>query len=341
MADLAVLTPSFRGDASLFPDLHRSVLANTAPSVVHHVVVPPSDAGLFRQYEGARCRVWTHRDLLPRYCLSVPRASGLAINLRHPWPPVRGWVVQQIMKLAGAAAIDARAILIADSDAVFVRQATLDEFSRDGRLLHHRRDRAVTTEMERHVVWHNVARKLLGVPGVAEAPLPDYISPICVWDPAVVRSLLAHIAESTKRDWVDAVAGQLHVSEFVVYGVFADHVLDETVPVEGDLCHNYYGRVPLSCAEALAFADEMPPSAIGAMISSHSRTRPDVRREAFDRCRSIAQGGSSDEVPGAGAPVTGDSRARRAVDEGLGRVVVGWPTAVSVVEGTGVLSALA
>src|SRR5687768_8891559 len=92
MDDLAVLTPSFRGDARLFADLHESVLANTAPSVVHHVVTPPSDAHLFRQYAGARCRVWTHRDLLPRHCVSVPYASGLTINLRRPWLPVRGWV---------------------------------------------------------------------------------------------------------------------------------------------------------------------------------------------------------------------------------------------------------
>src|SRR4051812_41749820 len=61
MDDLAVVTPSFRGDAALFENLHESVLANTAPSVVHHVVVPPSDARLFTHYEGARCRVWTHR----------------------------------------------------------------------------------------------------------------------------------------------------------------------------------------------------------------------------------------------------------------------------------------
>jgi hypothetical protein len=65
MDNLAVLTPSFRGDASLFVDLHRLVLANIARSVVHHVVVPPSDAPLLREYEGARCRVWTHRACSP------------------------------------------------------------------------------------------------------------------------------------------------------------------------------------------------------------------------------------------------------------------------------------
>lgn|SRR5215211_2015509 len=295
MKDLAVLTPSFRGDAGLFADLHRSVLANTAPSVVHHVVVPPSDAPLFREHEGPRCTVWTHQDLLPRFYLSVPHASGLTLNLRRPWPPVRGWVVQQIMKMAGAAVIDARAVLIVDSDAVLVREATLDRFTHNGRLWHYRKDRAVTAGMERHVLWHNLARKLLGLPGVAVPPLPDYVSPIIVWDPIVVRSMMARIADSTGRNWVDAIAGQLHVSEFVVYGVFVDHVLRGMAPLDGDLCHNYYGRVPLGPADAAAFADRMPSNALGVMISSHSHTPHELRREAFRRCRQIAEAGSTEQ----------------------------------------------
>jgi hypothetical protein len=286
--DLAVLTPSFRGDADLFAGLHESVLANTAPSVVHYVVVPPSDANLFRHYEGARCKVWTHQDLLPRHCLSVPRADGLTLNLRRPWPPVRGWVTQQLMKLAGAAIIDARAVLIVDSDAALVREARLDEFADNGRLRHYRKELAVTASMKRHVLWHNVARKLLGVPGVAVPPLPDYVSPICVWDPVIVRSLLEHITDSTGESWVDAVGGQLHVSEFFLYGVFVDHVLGGIVPRHEDLCHNYYKRIPLSAVDAAAFADEMPANALGVMISSHSRTRHEVRAMAFSRCREIA-----------------------------------------------------
>lgn len=292
MDDLAVLTPSFRGDASLFADLHHSVLANTASSVVHHVVVPPSDARLFRPFEGPRCRLWTHRDLLPRRYLSLPRAHGLTLNVRRPWLPVRGWVVQQIMKMAGAAAIDAKAVLIADSDAVLVREATLDEFIVDGELWHYRWDGAVTKEMRRHVLWHNVARDLLGLEGVVDPPLPDYVSPICIWDPVWVRSMLAAIEDATGSNWIDAVTGQLHVSEFVVYGVFVDDVLGRTAS-DSALCHNYYERVPLDRTDAAVFADRMPANAVGAMISSHSRTRHDVRREAFRRCRQVVEARSS------------------------------------------------
>jgi hypothetical protein len=307
MDDLAVLTPSFRGDANLFADLHESVVVNTAPAVVHHVVVPPSDARIFRQYEGARCRVWTHRDLLPRHCVSVPYAAGLTLSLRRPWLPVRGWVVQQIMKIAGTAAIDARAVLIMDSDAVLLREPTLDEFTHDGRLWHFRSDDAVTAGMARHLLWHKVARKLLGVPGSVSPPAPDYVSPITVWDPTVVRSLMAHIADTTGRDWMDAVTCHLHFSEFVTYGVFVDHVLGGMAPFERPLCHNYYERIPLSQADARAFADEMPSNALGAMISSHSDTPHDVRRETFRRCAQRVEGSASHKAR--------DSWARRATGD--------------------------
>jgi hypothetical protein len=290
--DLAVLTPCYHGDADLFADLHESVLAHTASSVVHHVIVPPSDARLFRQYEGPRCRLWTHRDLLPRYCVSVPRGSGLTLNLRRPWPPIRGWVTQQIMKIAGTATIDARAVLIVDSDAVILREPALEELSDDGRVRHFREDDAVSAGMTRHLQWDGVARKLLGVPGTASPPAPDYVGPICVWDPAVVRAMTEHIADTTGRDWLDAFAAELHISEFVVYGVFVDHVLGGPAPIGEPLCHNYYERVPLSRDDGAAFADRMPSNALGAMISSHSGTPGDVRRESFRRCAQVVNGAS-------------------------------------------------
>jgi len=288
--DLAVLTPSYRGDLELFADLHVSVLANTAPSVVHHVVVPPSDAQLFRQFAGPRCEVWTHRDLLPRHFVSVPRASGLTVNVRRPWPPVRGWVTQQIMKLAGTAAIGARAVVIMDSDSVLLRELTLDALAPGGRPWHFRHDDAVVAGMDRHLDWHKVARRLLGVAGHVSAPAPDYISPIAVWDPIVVRELTAHIAATTGRDWMDAVAGELHVSEFMLYGVFVDHVLGDLEPYRGPLCHNYYERAPLSFADGRAFAANMPSDAVGAMITSHSQTPRDVRLDAFRLCAEVVGG---------------------------------------------------
>jgi hypothetical protein len=201
-------------------------------------------------------------------------------------------VTQQIMKIAATATLDARAVLIIDSDAVLLREPTLDELSDDGRVRHFREDGAVTAGMERHLLWHNVARKLLGVGGTTSPPAPDYVGPICVWDPTVVRAMTEHLARVSGRDWVDAFAAELHVSEFVVYGVFVDHVLGGPDPIPDPLCHNYYERTPLSHDGGNAFAARMPSSALGAMISSHSGTSGEVRQESFRRCAKAINGGA-------------------------------------------------
>jgi hypothetical protein len=107
---------------------------------------------------------------------------------------------------------------------------------------------------------------------------------------------MEHIEDCTGQSWMDAFGRQLHVSEFVVYGVFMDDVLGDVAPFGGPLCHNYYERTPLSPADARAFAGRMPFEALGAMISSHSHTPPDVRWDAFRRCAEVLDGRLGDGV---------------------------------------------
>jgi hypothetical protein len=38
---------------------------------------------------------------------------------RRQWPPIRGWVMQQAATMAATAAIDADAVMIVDSDALW------------------------------------------------------------------------------------------------------------------------------------------------------------------------------------------------------------------------------
>lgn len=288
MDDLAVLTPSFRGDLEFFADLHRSVLEHTDDSVIHHVVVPPSDASLFRPFEGRRCRVWTHRDLLPSGYRCIPRANGLAVKVTRPWPPVRGWVVQQLMKIEATARTDARVVLTVDSDAALIRPVTADCFLVGGETGHYRLDNAVTVDMHRHVIWHDTGRRLLGLPAGPTPPLPDYVSAMSVWSPATIRALQQRISDVSGRNWLDTVSAELHISEFVLCGLFVDHVLGRSSAQLGVLCHDYYGREPLDEQAALEFVERLPATAFGVMISSHSGTPRDVRLAAFRHGRELA-----------------------------------------------------
>ena len=289
MSELAVVTPSFGPDAEMFGDLHRSVLRHTGPDVVHHVIVPAAHREIFAGYSGPRCRVWTEPELLPRRYWHLPR-FGMRINLRRPWPPVRGWVLQQALKIAAAELLDVEVVLIADSDVVLVRDVTAQTFLVDGTLRVFRTPGAVHAGMPDHVRWHQVARRLLGLPPTDTLPLTDYVSSLNIWRPSIVRAMQQRITEVTGRNWMDVVTAQLSVSEFILYGVFVDEIVAGSGPVHpGDdtICHNYWGRTPFTLDEALAFAEELGPDAVGMMISAKSHTAQDVRTAAISRCAEV------------------------------------------------------
>ncbi|MGI5284683.1 DUF6492 family protein [Nonomuraea polychroma] len=287
MSTLAVITPSYAPDAGLFAELHRSVLEFTPDDTVHHVIVPRADRAAFAAYEGPRCRVLTEPEVVPRHYVRLPR--GLWGNLRRPWPPVRGWVIQQAIKIAVAGSVEADVVLIADSDIVLVRPTTAARFTTDGELRLHRVNDGVHAAMPRHLRWHQVARELLGLPLAPEPPLHDYVTSLNFWDPVIVRAMQQRITQSTGRPWFDAFTARLHVSEFILYGVFVDEVLATHPPSDTTICHNSWDDVPMDRETALAFADGLGPEAIGMMISAKSKTPPDARQAALERCSEIVQ----------------------------------------------------
>lgn len=284
-SDLSVITPTFRRDASLFHELHQSVLEYTPPDTVHYAIVPPADRSLFARYEGSRCRIVTYEDIIPRRYIAVP-GKQLWINARRPWPPVRGWIMQQLVKIAMAGRVDSRAVLMADSDVALVRPVSAAAVLADGSVRTFRDPRGVRDEMERHVLWHRVACTLLKLPAPPRPPLPDYISPLNIWEPDVVRSMQEHISRSNGKGWMDLISSQLHFSEFILYGVFVDEIAKahRPPPTYADICHNSWERVPLDTGSVPEFVEGMSPEALGVMISAHSHTAIDVRRSAIDAC---------------------------------------------------------
>jgi hypothetical protein len=293
MTDLAVITPSFRGDAEIFADLHRSVLEFTPTDTVHHVFVPQRDRALFAQYSGARCRIWTSSELMPRRYVRIGRGDSY-VNATHPWPPVRGWITQQAIKIAAAGQIEADLVVVADSDVVLVRPVTAERFTVDGRRILYREEKGVNADMDRHLIWHRVSRKLFGLPPAPPPPLTDYVSSFNIWEPAVIRGIQQRIAETTGRDWLDAFTSELHISEFMMYGIFVDEVLSvgsDRPPADPNICHNTWQRAPMDHAAAIEFADRLRPDAVAMMISAKSRTPVEIRRAAIARCAAIVQSG--------------------------------------------------
>jgi hypothetical protein len=281
---MVVVTPTYAPDLELFSELHSSVLRWFPADVRHVVVVTEPDLAPFRRFEGQRCTVVGVGDVLPRSVRALP-LTKLWLNLRRPLPPLRGWIVQQLVKLAVAEQVPERVVVTADSDLVFIRPVTVATFAPGGRVRLYREDDAVDTSMSRHVRWHTVARDLLRLPAAPAPPLPDYVTALNSWDRDVVRRLLQRVEELTARRWLEAIGKELHFSECMLYGVYADEVeqarnLETT---DDSLCHAYWGNTPLTTEGAATWLASVGPDDVAYMISAKSNTPLSVRRAAHAR----------------------------------------------------------
>jgi len=287
---MAVITKSFAPDFELCAALNRSMLENSPETIHHHIIVPRPDLKLFDRLAGPRTHVRCEADLLPRTFVRMP-FSNIMVNLGRPFPPVRGWIQQQVIKLAAIAASEDDAVLVVDSDVEFIRPFTAEMFVRDGTVRFFRGPNQIDRRLSRHMKWHRVACALLGLPA-AEPPYPDYISSPLAWNPEIVRQMLARVAATTGRPWPTTIAGQLDFSECVLYGIFVDAVMGATANAfvsDDSLCLVYWKNTPLNPEGAAQFVGGIRPTDIAAVIQSKSRTPSAVREAIFAALRGHAK----------------------------------------------------
>lgn len=279
---MAVVTPSYAPDRELCGDLNRSVLRFTGADVHHHIVVPSPDMKSFESLAGRRTTVHRADQFLPREMVRIP-SLNVWMNLRRPYPPVRGWIAQQIVKMSIAASLNADIVLLVDSDIVLIRPIDAYTYAPSGSAALYRLDNGIDASLPRHRLWHQVSRRLLGLPPTRATLLPDYICWPCAWQPDVVRSMLKRIERSTGKPWETAVGSEIHFSEMILYGVYVEHVLGlEGRAVSPDMrCLNHSEEVSLDVALLRHLLSGLKESDVAVMVSAKSRTALADRREAL------------------------------------------------------------
>lgn len=290
---LAVLTPSYRKDAELCRELNRSVLRWTPENVTHHIVVPRQDVPMFKMLMNNRTEIHEAAEFLDSSMWKLPHLN-MWVNWARPWPPIRGWIAQQLIKLSAAAAFDADAVLLVDSDMVMVAPTDLGSFRQDGKLEMYRKPGAVHSGLPRHRLWLESARDLLGLGHADSGNLTDYVCWPCVWDPEIVRSMLQHIQHVKGESWQTAVASQLHFSEMMLYGTYVDAVLGGPPAVTTRMkSFSYSEERPLTGAEISAMLRASPHDVLAVMISAKSGITLDVRSQALADYAAYLEGGRS------------------------------------------------
>jgi hypothetical protein len=301
---LAVVTPTYRPDFALFRELHESVLEFTNEDVMHYAIVPDRDVSLFSRIRSDRLTIRPTTEFVPRRYLSTYAASQAirsvtgfswlpsvqAINLRRPWPPIRGWILQQVVKLVAAGSLDVDVVISVDSDVCFIRRVATELFSRDQVTHLYRLRKGVHNDMPDHATWHKTARRILGLPDGGPASSNDYIAPLVALDVSLVRALRDRIEIVGGRDWVDVLTSELHLSEYILYGTYVDEIAPfeaRSFASESSRCHSRWGAEPLTAADARSMVESLTEFDVAVHVQSTAGTDTSLRRALVKSARQV------------------------------------------------------
>lgn len=275
---LAIFTISYAGDLEMCRRLCASIDRHM-PQARHYLAIDRVDRPLFEPLAGPRRILIETESVLPE--LRQTTLFGRRMWLTPYGPPVRGWIFQQLVKLAAVAALPETAVVVVDSDAEFLRPIETAAVLRDGRVRLYRAPGA--GDAPGHRVWHRVAARVLGLPRTDYFGA-DFITTAVTWRPDVVRALLARIRRSAWLPWRMALSWRFRFSEYILYGVFAEHVpgphRDRVFFDDADLCHcSWHYDLDDPAGEA-AFLAGLRPHHCAALIQSNLGM-PAARRDAL------------------------------------------------------------
>ena len=278
-ASLALLTPSFRGDVGRCELLVESV-RRLRPATDHYLIVSHRDLAMFRHLEGDGTVLVEASELLPPGMHLLPTRRTIYLSRRTP--PVRGWIIQQVLKIAMTAQLEHDVVACCDSDICFVRPFDIDDFLVDGRpgLI----DRS---DVDGEVVdWTDVARRLLGVGGPEEIPPRQHIGNVVCWRPPVARALIERIGEVTGLDWRHALCRNFRFSEYILYGMYVRAVMGYDAsghaPLPERLTLDSWGRDIVTPEGRAAFFADVDRH-VAVMLHSKDGVEVDDYREFIER----------------------------------------------------------
>jgi Family of unknown function (DUF6492) len=275
----AVVTPTYLLDLKRCELLAES-LDRSAPAVPHYLIVDRRDRSAFNHLEGGRRRLIESEALVGNWMWRVPGRKGFWLSLKAP--PVRGWIVQQILKIGAIEAVPERTLVFCDSDTAFFRH-----FDRDNLLVNGKIGLLdvpfVNDDVRR---WTATARRLLGL-SQHDGGYRSHVGDMICWNRETVKAMQQRIESSTGMNWQVALARTLSFSEYMIYGVFVREVLGydavDHAPSTVPLVKGLWGAGLMTDSAIDAFIADFDPRTVAVMIHSKDGIDPPRYRHHLER----------------------------------------------------------
>lgn len=263
----AIITPSYAPDFERCRLLTWSISQFISPTTKHYIVVDRRDLNLFRKLQTINTEIITVESVIPWWIQRIPFFKNGWFSLKTI--PVRNWLLQQIVKISIAQYIEEEVLVFVDSDTSFLRQLNFESFINRKGQVRLFREVGVDTGTERFK-WHQTASQLLGLPSIS-TEAPGYIGNAITWKRDNVFKLYEHLEKISGRGWIETLASSWHLSEYILYGVFVEHILKSESGHYFDdskICHEYWSPQAMTDQELKGFFASLPSHHKAVMISA-------------------------------------------------------------------------
>lgn len=186
----------------------------------HYVICPQSDLHLFEKLAAPHRKISTYQDILPGKYWKIPFTKKWWLD--PSFFPVRGWILQQLLKIASAAQANSEDVYFIDSDIYFFKPFDPENFIEGGTRLYAIKKKAPS---KLHTKWQSVAEQLFDLTN--ETFHTDFVGQIISWKVANVKKMIHKIEDVTKTPWYLALGHKYSFSEYLLYGNFVERVLGE------------------------------------------------------------------------------------------------------------------
>ena len=219
---------------SMLKDLDNfSVLSSTMDECIkgdfkHLVIVPKCDTKYFQKFANQNRDIVAQEELLPRNLLMLtdfgkilPKVSKRfrrPIYLDRNFKMLRGWIIQQLLKLEATRLSDTQAVMHIDSDVLFFRDMQNKDMFIEGKPIIFHVDRHSTDQT--NPIWTASAEKILNQKSDEDSE-GNYVENCIVWDTQIVRDMIDHIEAVHGAGLFEVLSKQKSISEYQTYGIFS------------------------------------------------------------------------------------------------------------------------
>lgn len=239
MTQTCLVTISYAPDFQRCKRLCHSVDQFVKGAEEHLIICPKSDAHLFETLSAPHRRILYYQDLLPRHYRKIPLLKKCWLD--PGFYPVRGWIMQQLLKIASHTQTDADILFFLDSDIQFVKPFNTDCLVRSGDVRIYRVQ--VPPPSDLHNQWQEIAEELLGLD--SKDFRFDYIGPLTCWKRDNVARMVKQVEKTTGKAWHKAIGRKVTFSEYILYGTYVDRCLGndaEHFIDNSSICYNLWDR---------------------------------------------------------------------------------------------------